>query len=357
MKKKISILAIAVASILTVSACSSPPPAAPAAPVAPAANATTDEPAPQFSPGEFTLRIATVVSGDHAWVQMAEFMQEELSARSDGAIEVMIFPGGQLGNDEATIDDMRLGTLDIVIGGTQNAAPFVPQFQVLQLPYFFSDRDQFESVLLGDGPVFAYIQNKYEEYGLGLQLLGLSNGGQRNMKSNMEIRSVEDIQGISMRTTASATEGLIWSTLGTLPISMGFNDIYTAMQANMIDAFEVTLAAYTNAALYEVAPSIILTGHQFTPAHVTASNISFNRLPAEFQRLLREVSEEASRLGTQIANNADDTLVNTLESDHGANILEVDASGFRALMEPLYPELTEAVGGEALFQIIRDIIG
>lgn len=66
--------------------------------------------------GQFHLRIATVVTGDHAWVQMGEYMAEQLKERSGGAIEATVFPGGQLGNDEGTIDDMRTGALDIVIG-------------------------------------------------------------------------------------------------------------------------------------------------------------------------------------------------------------------------------------------------
>ena len=97
--------------------------------------------------GEYQLKIGTVVSGDHAWVKMADFMAKELNDRSNGAIEVSVAPGAQLGNDEAMFDDMRLGTLDMVIGGTQNAAPFVSQYQILAMPYLFDSRDQFESIL------------------------------------------------------------------------------------------------------------------------------------------------------------------------------------------------------------------
>ena len=79
----------------------------------------------KYKEGEFKLRIATVVTGDRAWVQMGQYMADQLKERSGGAIEATVFPGGQLGNDEGTIDDMRTGALDIVIGSTQNAAPFV----------------------------------------------------------------------------------------------------------------------------------------------------------------------------------------------------------------------------------------
>ena len=113
---------------------------------------------------------------------MGQYMADQLKERSGGAIEATVFPGGQLGNDEGTIDDMRTGALDIVIGSAQNAAPFVNQFQILSLAYLFPDRDAFESVLTPDGEVFNYIQKMYDDNGLGLILLGLSNGGQRDLQ-------------------------------------------------------------------------------------------------------------------------------------------------------------------------------
>lgn len=359
MKRKVVIgLVLMLTLTFILSACGGSAPAAqPTPPPGPATVQGNVGETTSFSPGEFQLRIATVVSGDHAWVQMAEFIQEELAVRTDGAVEVLIFPGGQLGNDEATIDDMRLGTLDMIVGGTQNAAPFVPSLQVLGLPYLFEDRYQFESILIGGGSVFDYVQRRYDENSLGLVLLGLSNGGQRNMYSNRPIASVEDLAGLSMRVTASATESLIWATLGALPISMPFNEIYTGMQSGMVDAFEVTLSAFAGSALYEVAPYLIPAGHQFTPAHITFSEISYNRLPGEFRTILREVSEEASRLGTTIANQSDDLLVELMVAEHGLSVVDVDTVGFRTLIEPLYDEINADIGGEELFQIIINQIG
>ena len=361
MKRKALAGLMTIALVIALGACAAQPPATatPAAPAAPGAPAApeAEAPAPQFSPGQFTIRIATVVTGEHSWIDMAHFIQEELESRSDGAIEVLFFPGGQLGNDEATIDDMRLGTLCMVIGGVTNAAPFVPQYTVLNLPYLFTDRDQYESLLVGGGPVFNYIQRQYEEKGLRLILLGLHDGGGRNIKSNRPINSVSDMRGLSMRVAAAITENIIWSSVGALPIPMGFNDIYTAMQSGMIDLFEVTLAAYHGSALFEVAPYITLTEHQFTTSHVTFSELAYNRLPPEFQQMLREVAEEASRLGSQLARQRDAALLDVLIEEHGVTVITgIDIAEFQALVQPLHPELVSEVNGEYLLQLIMDTI-
>lgn len=307
----------------------------------------------QHAKGEYQLKIATVVSGDHSWVQMADFMAKELNARSEGAIEVTVAPGGQLGNDETTIDDMRLGTLDIVIGGTQNAAPFVSQYQILAMPYLFENREQFESILVQDGEVFKYIQGKYDENGLGLKLLGLSNGGQRDLHTSVDITKLADLKNLKMRVTSSATESLVWSTLGAIPTSMSFNDIYSGVQTNTVSAFECTLAAYNANALYEVAPYHVMTAHQFTPSHITCSELTWNKLPAEYQTLLFEVSKEAAELGTKIADEADDTLLGKLEKENGVKISKPDRSEFKAAVDPLYPEIAKGCKGEDLLELVQ----
>ena len=310
----------------------------------------------QYAEGQFHLRIATVVTGDHAWVQMGEYMAEQLKERSGGAIEATVFPGGQLVNDEGTIDDMRTGALDIVIGSTQNAAPFVSQFQILSLAYLFPNRDVFEGLLDQDGQLFQYIQGLYDSNGLGLVLLGLSNGGQRDLHTNKPIESVADLKNIKMRTTSSATEALVWQALGTIPTAMSFNDIYSAVQSNTVAAFECTLAAFDTNALYEVANYHIKTAHQFTPTHITIGEISYNRLPEEFQDLLMEVGKEAAVLGSQIADEADDTLLDSLVEDHGLIVCEPDPAEFKAIVEELYPKIASDCDGQELLDLINGLI-
>ena len=308
-----------------------------------------------YTPGQFQIKIATVTSGTHPWVQMGEYFAKELNERSGGAIEVTVAPGGQLGNDEATIDDMQLGTLDMVIGGTQNAAPFVPQMQVLTMHYLFPNRDVFEAALVQNGPVFNYIQGKYEENGLGLRLLGLCNAGRRDMHTTKPVNSLADIKGLKMRVTSSQTESEVWGSLGVVPTSMAFNDIYNAAQSNTVSAFECTLSSYNSSALYEVAPYHIATAHQFTPSHVTISEITWNRLPEEFQQLLVEVTAEACALGNQIADNADDSLLDTLVAEKGVIVCEPDLAEFRAAVEPMWAKIAESCKGEDLLAIIQGL--
>ncbi len=353
--KKFYLAVLLASSMILMNACgkAASTPAAASSPTPASGSSTSYGSAPSYKPGQFKIRIATVVSGEHAWVRMAEYMKDELAKRSDGAIEVSVFPGGQLGNDEACIDDMRVGTLDMLIGGTQNAAPFVSQYQILGLAYLFADRNQFEGVLVKDGAVFNYIQDKYTKNGLGLKLLALCNGGQRDLHTGKEIKSIADLKNLKMRVTSSATESLVWSKLGTIPTSMSFNDIYSGMQTNTVNAFECTAASYNANALYEVAPYFVQTAHQFTPTHVTYSELAYKKLPADIQALISDVADEAGELGSKLADEADDSLIDKLVKEKGVTLCAVDKSEFKAIVEPLYPEIAMSCDGQELLDIIN----
>lgn len=348
MKKTILLMAMA---LLLSTACSAPT-KAPANPVSSNGNSASAAPAQQGA-GTYKLRIATVVSGDeNSWVKTSNYIKDEMEKRSAGVVEVSVYPGGQLGNDEACIDDMRLGTLDILVGGTQNLAPFVPQVQVLGVPYLFGDNKEFVSTIEKGKPVFNYIQEQYDAKGLGLQLMGLFYGGERNLHTTKEVTSVAGLKNMKMRVTSSATESLVWSTLGVIPTSMSFNDIYSAVQTNTVSAFECSEGGYKSSALYEVAPYLIRTSHQFTPVHITCSDISFNKLPANFQQMLEEVTAEAAAYGSQLAIDSDEALIETLVKDHKVTLVEVDKAEFKAVVEPLYPKILSECKGEELMEII-----
>lgn len=74
---------------------------------------------------------------------------------------ISIHHSGSLGDDETTIDEMRLGTIDFVIGGTQNAALFVPHVQIFELAYLFEDMDHFERAIDENRPLFEYFEQEF----------------------------------------------------------------------------------------------------------------------------------------------------------------------------------------------------
>lgn len=304
----------------------------------------------------FRLRLATVVSPPHPWIDMAEYFVEEVEVRTDGNVTTRIYHSGSLGNDEATIDEMRIGTVDFVIGGLANAVAFLPEYQITGFPYLFEGMEHFRKVIDPNNLVFQYFQNLHEERNIPLILLSLAGGGTRVTSTNYGAVSVpEDIRGVKMRLPANPLSVQVWETLGAIPTTLPWGDIYSALQTGLVDAFESTISGYYGSKLYEVAPHQSMTNHQIMISHFTMSRSTYNKLPEQYQKIIKEVAIKAGELGTEKGEIYDSTLQQEMVEKYGLNVYDVDIPAFVEVLEPLHDELAENVGVTDLLEIIRDL--
>ncbi|MBO1004891.1 TRAP transporter substrate-binding protein [Pseudogracilibacillus auburnensis] len=304
---------------------------------------------------QFDLRLATVVSPPHPWIDMAEYFAEEVEKRTDGNVKVSIHHSGSLGDDETTIDEMRLGTVDFVIGGTQNAASFIPRLQVFGLAYLFDDMNHFEKAIHHESEIFSYFENEFTEKNLDIKLLALSGGGTRYLSNNKhEIATPDDLKGIKLRLPGSPIESDIWSELGALPSSLSWNEVYSGIQTGVVDGFESTLSGYTGSKLYEVAPYVSLTEHLYMATHFSVSELTYNKLPTEYQEIIDEVAIEAAEIGTEKGKEFDEEMLAEL-SEHNVIITEIDRDEFVDILAPLHDDLAEDLDAKEVLELIRTL--
>ncbi|SDL29619.1 TRAP transporter substrate-binding protein [Natronincola ferrireducens] len=305
---------------------------------------------------EYSLRLATVVNPPHPWVEMAEYFAEELEKRTDGKVKVTVYPSAQLGSDETTIDEMRTGTIDFIVGGAQNAASFIPQYQAFGLAYLFTDDDHFENTIAHGSPVFNRFAELYEEKNLGIKLLGLSGGGVRNVSNNLRpITTPADLQGMRMRLPGSPMEAKLWEALGAIPTSLPWSEIYTAIQTGVVSTFESTISGYNGSKLYEVAKYHSETQHLYMLSHFSMSQSTFDKLPEDYQKIVQEVAIEASLKGTEIGKQFDKELLVDFVEKYGVEVNKVDTQAFMEIVQPLHDELAEDIDATDILQMIRDL--
>ncbi|MCF3936251.1 TRAP transporter substrate-binding protein [Acuticoccus sp. M5D2P5] len=300
------------------------------------------------------FKLATMVNPPHPWIDAAEALKAEVEEKTDGRVTIEIFMGGSLGNDQTVLDEMRLGTIDLIIGGTQNASPFFKKFEIFSLNYLFGGMDSFEKATASDGEVLAYFQDVYDEAGLGLKLLALTGGGIRNFSDNVrEVHEPGDIKGMKMRVPGSQMDARMWQTFGALTTSLPWTELYTGVQTGVVDAFESSIAAYYGSKLYEVAPYHAQTQHQFMMSHITMAEPSFNRLSEEDQAIFLEAVANAAALGTAKGEEYDATLLDTLQKEHGVTVTDVDKTAFMEMVVPLHEEIASELDALDLLKILQ----
>ncbi|WP_096200757.1 TRAP transporter substrate-binding protein [Bacillus sp. FJAT-45350] len=303
----------------------------------------------------YELTLATVVSPPHPWIDMAESFAEEVAEKTNGDVKVTIHHTGTLGNDESAIDEMRLGTVDFVIGGVQNAAPFLPEYQLFSLSYLFENMDHFEAAIAHDSELTQRYQELHEEKGLDFRLLSFAGGGTRNVANSVRpINTPSDLEGLQMRLPGSPLESKIWSELGAVPTSLPWNEIYSALQTGVVSTFESTLSGYKGSNLYEVTDYLSRTEHQFMVSHFSMSLVTIDKLPEDYLDIVNEAAVNAGYLGTEKGNEYDEEVLAELE-DLNVEVNEVDKEKFIEILKPLHQELAEDIKAEEVLEIIQQM--
>ena len=305
---------------------------------------------------DFTISIATGNNRPHPNLAMADYMKEQLEARSDGRLAVQVFTAGQLGSQQDMFEQVRMGVVEIAINVAQNVAPFVPEMQVFQLSYLFPDYAAFDAVIASGSPVHEIMAASVSE-NLDSTLLALSGGGTRNVSTaRRDVLSPDDMAGLQMRVGASPVTAAIWGALRTNPVVVDFGETYSAMQTGLITATESSISAYESSRFYEVAPHLAMTQHEFMVSVAVASDRALARLPEDLQALILEVGAETEAIGTAFGIEADAEIVDRLVAEHGVIVSEPDTEAFVEILVPLHTQIAADMGISELLAAIQSTV-
>lgn len=304
---------------------------------------------------DFKLKLTTVVGPPHPWIDASNYFAQKVTERSKGKIEVVIYDRGKLGNDAATLKALRDGTVDLHIGGSANAATYVPELSLFNLGYLFEDQAHFERALQVQSPVSQEMAQIIEKKGLGFKVLSLTGGGLRNMSNRLRpIKKVEDLKGIKMRVPGGKTVAQFWKSLGTLPVSLPWTEIYSAMQTGVVDAFESTVPGYVSAKLFEVTKYHSLTEHEFMVSVFFISEKTYKKLPADLKKIVEETGAEAGEVAMKAGVTQTKALLEEVRTK-GVDVHTVDKSGFIKASLPLQDEEAKNLGLAEVLKRIREL--
>jgi len=303
---------------------------------------------------DYTFRLHTLVKSPHPYNDMAAYLKSDLEKKSGGKIAVKIFDAGQLGKDPAVISEMGLGTIDLMISTTNNAAKQIPEYGIFSMPYLFGGMDDVMAKVGPGTPVEAHFQKVYADRKVGMKLLALGASGTRNLSNSVKpVKALADIKGFKMRTPPSVMISKSWEALGTLPVSVAWGELYAAMQTKVAQALESSLPGYTGSKLYEVAPYLALTAHTIQVNHISMSAVTWKKLPPDLQKLVLASAIDATKHGVMKAKGYDANLVDKLVKEHGVTVTRPDVKAFQAVLKPVQTDLAKELHLSEELKLIR----
>jgi tripartite ATP-independent transporter DctP family solute receptor len=226
---------------------------------------------------------------DYPTVEAVRYMGKLLSEQSGGKMGVKVFPNAALGNERDTIEQLKIGGLDMLRVNVSPLNNVVPETIVPALPFLFHSEEQMHKIL--DGPIGDEILASMEKEGM----VGLAfyDSGARSMYATKPIKRLADIEHLKIRVQQSDMVVAMIEALGANPTPMPYGEVYTALKTGIIDAAENNIPSYESSRHFEAAKYYTLTEHSMAPEVLVFSKRIWDRLEPEDQALIRKTAKES----------------------------------------------------------------
>lgn len=237
----------------------------------------------------YKIRIANQQAVEHPQTQAIYKFEKIVEEKSNGGMQVEVYPSGQLGSAEAYTDSLIQGAIEMALPGTV-MAQFYPGAAIPEFPFLFRDWDHARKVL--DGPLGEEIHKGIVEK-VGVRALGMTPLAFRVISSNREITNFEDFKGLRLRTPNIPFYLDFARGLGANVISMPLTELYTALEQGVVDAQENPYATITTSKIYEVQDYILESRHIFTAHGWYVNEEFYQSLPEDYRKIINDAVKEA----------------------------------------------------------------
>lgn len=284
----------------------------------------------------------------------AEKFAEIVTEKTDGDVEIEIFPDGILfgGDQNAAVNQLGDGALDMVILSSNVFASFEPRMNAMSLPYLFSDYGELEKYMKGEpGQTLLSSLDRLGIKGLAMMLRTFRHV----TTSDRVITKVDDLKGLKLRVPNNQLFVKFFKEVGANPTPMAFTEVYTALQLGAIDGQENPVEIPLSNRFYEVQKHLNLTGH-IGDAYILAVNKDlWDGLPPELQEIMQESALEAAEYKGNYDRQEEARMIEELK-EKGMEVHELDPEEKEKLKKislALYPEFEALVGAEFMQESLK----
>jgi tripartite ATP-independent transporter DctP family solute receptor len=280
------------------------------------------------------FKTADTQSKDHPTAALVH-MSGLLSERTQGRLRMTVYPGGLLGEQEATFEQTRIGAIDINRTNMAPLASFVGEPNILGLPYLFRSADHFHKIL--DGAVGDDILRSLEPHGF-VGLAFFESGARSVYTVKRPVRTIDDIKGLRIRLQQSDLMVDMFAGLGAQPVILPYTSVKTALATGLIDAAENNWPSFVASDHYSVAPYFTLTEHTMTPDVLIISTRVWRSLSLADQNILRKAARDSNIFLRGQWNNWEANF-RKQALDLGVSVVEVDRRPLELAMRGLYAKV------------------
>lgn len=304
------------------------------------------------SQAQQVIKLGHTGASNHHFQTISEKFADLVSERTDGEIEIEVYPSDQLGNQTQLVEGTLLGTNDMVLTSDAVLSNFVPEVGIVNLPFIFRDSDHVREAL--DGEVGQELSAMVEDMG-GVVIGWWENGFRHITNSERPIETPEDLEGLKIRVPEGPVFVSTFEALGANPTPISFGELYSALQLGVVDGQENPPAHILTQKFYEVQDYVSRTGHIYLSSPVLINKNLLNSLSEEHQEVILETGREMGAVHTSMVLEEEQQQWEEI-AGHGMEINDVDSKPFVEATSSVVEHYRELFGEEAGGKIIDKIV-
>lgn len=240
------------------------------------------------------LRISSSLTADHnsahyIWYQR---FAANLKTAAGSRVASDFFPNSQLGKEADVVQQVKVGSIDIMLTGSSIWATVAAEFGMLDLGYVFDSYAHMARAL--DGGVGASLAEILRSR-TGCTIMGWgSHFAARSVYTKAPVKSLAELKGVKLRVLPTSAFIDTFKLMGAVPTPIPFNELYTAVQTGVVDGFEHDASTVLATKLYEVTRHCFLTEHLFPPMVAVIGKRGLDKIPADIRAAFLQAAQEAS---------------------------------------------------------------
>ena len=274
-------------------------------------------------------------------------MWAAVAEESGGRIRVQTFADNNqiAGGDPAALNMVVSGELDFFTENGGSLGNLIPAMNVQGILFAFHSLAQVFETL--DGDLGDHLRTEATAKGLYVVPRGCFDNGLHQITcATKPIRSVDDLQGLKMRTPDAAIYVEAWKAMGATPVVANLNKLYETLKSGAAEAQTNPLAVAEFLKLYEVQKYVSITNHGWTGFNLVANLKLWRSLPSDLQGIIERNVMKYARL--QRADNASlNSELRTKLAQRGMIFNEAETSSFRSRLGSYYAHWRGVVGEQA----------
>lgn len=290
---------------------------------------------------KLVLKLSHVFAPEQQLTKTLDGIAKNILEKTDGAIEIQTFGGGQLATYKDGLEQVVRGADFISAEDPSYLGDYVPDFNALVGPMLYTEMDQYSKMIETD--LVKDMIAKAEEKGIKILALDFM-GGFRNLNTNKVIEKPEDLKGMKIRVPGSQLFIDTMNAMGANAQSLPFSETISGVQSGVVDGLEGTEESFIMNNLEEIVENVSLTKHFLGTVGAYISIDVWNNIPEKYQTIIQEEFTKGANEMNEIAKASEKEFIEGLEGK-GIKFNEVDSQAFKEVTAKVFDKMEGVTPG------------